>query len=395
VVVSNSLGSFISAPIALLTVAPAAPGSVVAWGNDRWGQTDVPLAAQSGVTSIAAGAGYTVALKTDGSLLVWGNQTNVPPAAQSGVTAMAASMLHIAALKTDSTVLAWGNNYYGQVTGTPTPNEPRFRIASPVTLEGQVLSNVTAIAASSQHTVALKNDGTVVAWGWNQYGQATAPPGLSGVAAIAAGGGHTVALKTDGSVVAWGDDEFGQTTVPIGARSAVRAIAAGYGHTVALKNDGSVLAWGLNSSGQTSVPVAAQSGVTAIATVGYHTVALKSDGSVLAWGAGSSNTGFFAEYGQSLVPGAVQSGVTAIAAGWDHTVAILGRAVALQVSLTGTGLSLSWPANDFEFTLQSTPSLTPPVVWNDVMTVPAAAGTQLRVSTANFGGGQFYRLVKP
>ena len=57
------------------------------------------------------------------------------------------------------------------------------------------LSGVVAIAAGDEHTVALKQDGTVVAWGDNGYGQTKVPAGLSGVVAIAAGVGHTVALK--------------------------------------------------------------------------------------------------------------------------------------------------------------------------------------------------------
>jgi hypothetical protein len=83
-----------------------------------------------------------------------------------------------------------------------------------------------------------------------------------------------VALKNDGSVLAWGGNQFGQRNVPVGAQSGVTAIAAGDGHAVALKNDGSVLAWGYNVVGQTNVPVAAQSGVIAIAAGGYQTVAL-------------------------------------------------------------------------------------------------------------------------
>ena len=59
------------------------------------------------------------------------------------------------------------------------------------------LSGVVAIAVGECHTVALKQDGTVVAWGYNDKGQTKVPAGLSGVVAIVAGGWHTVALRLD------------------------------------------------------------------------------------------------------------------------------------------------------------------------------------------------------
>jgi hypothetical protein len=58
------------------------------------------------------------------------------------------------------------------------------------------LSDVTAIAAGGSHSLALKGDGTVVAWGDNFSGQSTVPAGLSDVTAIAAGGAHNLALVT-------------------------------------------------------------------------------------------------------------------------------------------------------------------------------------------------------
>ena len=73
--------------------------------------------------------------------------------------------------------------------------------------------------------MALKSDGTVVAWGGNSSGQTTIPAGLSGVTAIAGGNYHTVALKSNGTVVAWGGNSSGQTTIPAGL-SAVTAKAA-------------------------------------------------------------------------------------------------------------------------------------------------------------------------
>src|SRR6185503_8714397 len=98
--------------------------------------TTIPVAAQSGVTAISAGLGQAVALKNDGSVVVWGDnrQTTVPVAAQSGVTAIAAGHHHIVALKNDGSVVAWGDNSVGQVTGTPTASFPYFAVASPVTL---------------------------------------------------------------------------------------------------------------------------------------------------------------------------------------------------------------------------------------------------------------------
>jgi hypothetical protein len=83
--------------------------------------------------------------------------------------------------------------------------------------------------------VALKRDGTVVAWGYNASGQTDVPAGLGGVRAIAAGAFHTVALKRDGTVVAWGANGNGETNVPAGLRD-VMAIAAGNEHTLALKS---------------------------------------------------------------------------------------------------------------------------------------------------------------
>ena len=177
-------------------------------------------------------------------------------------------------------------------------------------------SDVIAIAAKGEHSVALKRDGSVLAWGWNESGQIQVPTAAqSGVKAIAAGNLHTVALKNGGTVLAWGWNGDGQIDTPPEAQSGVIAIAAGYGHTVALKTDGSVVAWGRNDFGQTDVPAAAQSGVISIGAGSSHTIALKADGTVLAWGYNGSN--------QTTVPAGL-SGVLAIASGGGHNVALVG-----------------------------------------------------------------------
>ncbi len=282
---------------------------------------------------------------TPGAVLGWGisSQSYMPLATQSGVVAVAAGQYRAVALKTDGSLLAWTPFAY-EVTTVP--------------VEAQ--SGVMAIAAGGDNIVALKTNGSVLewlVWGDNWSVQTVPVEAQSGVTAIAAGSFHAAALKTNGSVVAWGSTVHGQTTVPVTAQSGVIAIAAGGSHTVALKYDGSVVAWGYNAYGQTNVPVAAQSGVAAIAAGKYHTVALKYDGSVVAWG----DNGF----GQTTVPAAAQSGVMAIAAGYGHTVA-----------LKTNGSVLAWGDN-----------------WAGQTTVPVAA--QSGVTAIAAGEGHTVALVIP
>ena len=243
----------------------------------------------------------TAQAQSAGTVVAWGISGQAPaPADLNGVTAIAAGRDHNLALKNDGTVVAWGDNAYGRAT-------------VPVAAQ----SAVVAVAASNYHSVALKNNGRVVAWGYNDYGQTSVPGAAqSGVTAISAGYGHTAALKNDGSVVAWGLNDYGQTTVPGDAQSGVTAISAGHLQTVALKNDGTVVAWGKIFSGSGYVPTFVPpglSGVIAIAAGESHIAALKNDGTVVAWG--------YNLRGQTNVPAGL-SGVRAIAVGFYHSVAL-------------------------------------------------------------------------
>jgi hypothetical protein len=172
---------------------------------------------------------------------------------------------------------------------------------------------VTAIAAGLYHSLALKGDGTVVAWGCldHDFGQCSVPGGLSDVTAIAAGGFHSLALKSDGTVVAWGcvGPDWGQCNVPVGL-AGVTAISAGHSQSLASKSDGTVVAWGCGNVnyGQCNVPVGL-AGVTTIAAGYAHSLALKGDGTVVAWGCDAPF-----DVAQCNVPGGL-AGVTAISAG--------------------------------------------------------------------------------
>jgi hypothetical protein len=114
--------------------------------------------------------------------------------------------------------------------------------------------------------------GTVIAWGYNGFEQATVPDGPTDVTAVAAGSYHSLALHTDGSVTAWGDNRWGQLNIPDGLTD-VTAIAAGYFHSLALHRDGTVTAWGNSVQGQASVPDGLTD-VTAIAAGYFHSLAL-------------------------------------------------------------------------------------------------------------------------
>ncbi len=361
-----------------LAVNPITPGAVVAWGNNNYGQTTVPVAAQSGVVAIAAGGseygGHTVALKTDGSVVAWGEndygQTTVPVAAQSGVTAIAAGAGHTVALKNDGSVLAWGRNFEGQ-TNVPVAAQ----------------SGVTAIAAGRVYTVALKTDGSVVAWGsyYTVPGEAQ-----SGVMAIAAGRNHTVALKNNGSVVAWGRNYEGQTTVPGEAQSGVTAIAAGANHTLALKIGGRVLGWGDDDNDQSDVPGEAQSGVVAIAAGGYHSLALKADGSVVAWG---ENEDPWEQhwYGQATVPVAAQSGVEAIAGGSYHSVALVIPSAPSIIAQPVSQVANAGQSATFTVTARGAHNY---FQWRkDGTNLPGAVGVTLHLNNVWFSDAGYYTVV--
>ncbi len=112
-------------------------------------------------------------------------------------------------------------------TGCGSGSVTRFWLPGLATMRPAGLTGVVAIAAGLEHSLALKSDATVVAWGDNYYGQSTVPARLAGVVAIVAGPFHSLALKSDGTVVAWGSDPA--------ALTGVVAIAAGAEESFALR----------------------------------------------------------------------------------------------------------------------------------------------------------------
>lgn len=226
----------------------------------------------------------------------------------SQMVATAAGFKFTMGLKNDGTVWTWGHNNMGQLgDGTNTGTK-----LVPYQVPG--LTNVVDIAAGYEHAVILKSDGTVWAWGRNDYHQVSSGaeaylpspvqvPGLTGIVSIAAGQLHGMALKNDGTVFGWGVNLQGElgdgTTTPYtgvvqASITGVKAIAAGALHSMALKTNGTLYAWGWNSSGQlgnnsqtdsaTPIQVSGLTNIVEASAGAEHSMALDNTGQIWTWG---------------------------------------------------------------------------------------------------------------
>lgn len=288
------------------SIALLKDGSVWAVGGNGFGQlgngastrTEWPTWARvvglSGVTQISAGAESVYALLSDGTVMAWGDNsfgqlgsgvsgsdTSTPTkvAGVSSVTQIAAGTQQVFFLLGDGTVRGIGRNTFGAALGD---GSSVAQSSSPVQVAN--LTDVTEIAGYHQGGYALKNNGTVWAWGSDYagaLGKGTTPvppqwsagapvyasstpvavQGVSGVARIAGSIAGGVALTTSGAVYAWGDNSAGfvgdgttvsrsSATAVSGLSSGVTSIAASGNSAYAITSGGAVVAWGDNSGGQ-------------------------------------------------------------------------------------------------------------------------------------------------
>ena len=237
---------------------------------------------------VSCGYNHAAAIKTDGTLWCWGNNANgqlgdnTLTSRNSPVQTasfgnnwkqVSAGLFYAAAIKTDGTLWLWGFNFYGNLGDNTTTNR-----SSPV--QTVVFgTNWVQVACGQYVTAAIKTDGTLWTWGQNGYGNLgdnTTTPRSSPVQTVAFGTNWksvavtsitqtsnmtAAAIKKDGTLWTWGRNNNGQlgdnTTTnrsspvqTITFASNWKQVSCGYGYMAAIKNDGTLWSWGLGTSGQ-------------------------------------------------------------------------------------------------------------------------------------------------
>ena len=307
-------------------------GSLWAWGSNYAGQlgdgtTDdrnKPVKVMDGVRSVSIGEDYTCVIKKDGSLWAWGGisqdlgTSNKPTKIMTNVLSVTTGFRYIMFIKTDGSLWTCGVNYRGRLGDGTMKNRTK-----PV----KIMDKVASVVSSGYSTMAIKKDGSLWAWGSNYAGQlgdgttddrSKPVKVMDGVASVYpydfADSPYqtcTMAIKTNGSLWAWGyneDGELGDGT-KINRNKPVKIMNSGAAYVafpalehngdnpiVVLKTDGSLWSWlgntgadGHNRLYYINSPVKVMSDVLSVSVGTTHVMVLKKDGTMWSWGSLSYN----------------------------------------------------------------------------------------------------------
>jgi alpha-tubulin suppressor-like RCC1 family protein len=204
-------------------------------------------------------------------------------------------------LAPDGSLWAWGGSEQSPLPSSLSPQDTMLQIPRRVGSD----TNWTQVACCQDYQVALKNDGSLWTWGFNQSGPTPTRIGTENDwSQICAGGGHNLTLKKDGSLWTWdsneriklGDGTITNSPVPtmVGTNRDWRMIAAGFRDSFALKSNGTVWEWGTQgAAGDNLSPrqISPDTNWQSISADPFGLVALKTDGTL--W-VNSSNTALIA-----------------------------------------------------------------------------------------------------
>ena len=284
--------------------------------------------------SVSGGRFHTLATKDDGTLWAWGvnsvgslgqnNRTfysspiQIPGTTWRSVISASKNSDSSFAIKTDGTLWAWGQNGRGQIG----QNNDNVQYSSPVQIPGTTWSSISC----GYSALATKTDGTLWAWGYNSNGELghnnttyySSPRQIPGNTwksvdtstrfGLTSG---TLATKTDGTLWAWGGNNYGllglnnrtKYSSPVQIPGTTwNSISIGEYHSLAIKTDGTLWAWGSNSGNlgqnnrtQYSSPVQIPGNTwSSIRTGRLKSLATKTDGTLWSWG-----SNFYGQLGQN------------------------------------------------------------------------------------------------
>lgn len=311
--------------------------SVFTWGKNICGllgdgtavDKSSPVQENSGTLNwciVSAGSSHISAIKTNGTLWGWGTNShgmlgdNTVISKSYPVQEITSStnwskttpgLCHTTAIKTDGSLWSWGANSDGRLGDLTVVSK-----SSPVR-EISSSTNWCQVSAGQQHTLAIKTDGTLWAWGGNFAGRLGDNTNVNKSSPVreatfssnwcqASAGDHSVALRVDGSLWSWGSNVYGQlgtgnttnSSIPVREASTSTNWSqanAGDRFSIGMKTTGAVFGWGRNTVGQLGtgnvtnrcIPWPEISGATnwcKVSTKEEHTIALKTDGTLWAWG---------------------------------------------------------------------------------------------------------------
>jgi hypothetical protein len=225
--------------------------------NEIAGTTPITNVVQFSIAEQYAWNNYLLTLDRAGQITEYNRRvgdphvvkTIVPPVTYENgkVIGVDAGYRHNVALLSTGKVIAWWHDVCKDLDNPDTNPDSAYCNTSspnyPITIPTKAQYGVAQVQAGVDFSVALRNDGTVVAWGSPINNHLAIPSIIKTVTQIAVGAEHVVALQMDGTVVAWGNDSVGQATVPEGL-SEVVFVAAGAASSAAVTRSGRVVVWG-------------------------------------------------------------------------------------------------------------------------------------------------------